>query len=163
MPKLFLLIGAVLLLFGFQFWNSGLHLLYEEYPGAPVCFYTGVDQTVSYAAAPAPVRSGNTLIFRCAAAEARVLRGELKSIKGESICFEGGFSDAKRAVELYKAKVLGTEVLDGGDYHITVIYVSSPYLNRAEKVNGAFINMQIAVNEGTGFVTIGIPLILGSF
>ena len=124
MPKLFLLIGVILLLFGFQLWDNGLYSVRLEYPEAVVCTYAD---------------------------------------KGESVSFAGDLSDAYTIAEMYAAKIWETEDLDDGAFTITVLYARSSYLTGGQTVNGRFVNLQIAFNERTGVVTVGTPLILGSY
>ena len=163
MRKFAIFSGVVLLLFGYQLWDDGLYSLYREFPGATVCFYTGTDEKLPAGRAASVIANGSTLILSCSPDAAADLRRGLKSLKGESVSFEGGAADAERVLELYAVKSLRTENLTGGGLIITIMYGRSPYLCGGLKVNGDFVNIQIAVNETTGWVTIGTPLILGSY
>lgn len=77
-------------------------------------------------------------------------------VVGESIKIEN--LEIGSALKTLSANVVKTEYLDDGT---TVIYAYSSLINESVKIENKNVNLQIA--ERNNIVTIGWPLILGSF
>jgi len=162
MRKFMLFAGVILLLFGFKLWDDGLRELYGEFPDTSVCFYTG-EEAVPASFIGSAVKNGDTMILTCPPAEAPKLRNKLKNLKGESVSFAGDDADAQTVIDLYAVKTVRLETLSEGEGTLTVLYGRSPYICGGVDTDGGFVNIQIAVNETAGTVTVGTPLILGSY
>lgn len=78
-------------------------------------------------------------------------------IIGESIYFEQ--LEVGNALSTLKAKVLFTEYISNRD--LTVIYCSSPLIEKSVMVKDYSVNLQIATTDN--YTVIGWPMILGSF
>jgi len=80
-----------------------------------------------------------------------------KSILGESIYFTN--LNVENALNKLKAKIQFTEYIANKD--LSILYCTSPLINKNVKVKNKSVNLQIAITEE--YVVIGWPLILGSF
>ncbi|MCL2751353.1 MAG: YwmB family TATA-box binding protein [Firmicutes bacterium] len=134
--------------------GNGFDALADEFEGITYSFYIGSSQTVSGAAT---VDIGAGAEVTCELSQARVVRAHLKDIRGESVAFAGGISDARRALKVLCAKIMREETLDG----IMILYAYSDTFERGVNLSGRKVNLQAAA--GGGRVVLGTPLILGSF
>jgi len=112
------------------------------------------------------IRNGTGVIIDTPAVNAANMRRSFSDIKGESVCFAGGYSDALRIMRITHAERLWEETVPldgGGENSIRIIYGYSRLLGKCVETDGKRINLQIAVNSQGGKVTAGTPLILGSY
>ena len=78
-------------------------------------------------------------------------------IYGESFSFNGSKNDINIIIKKLKIEILSKQDLD----NIIVIEGYSPLINKSIYINNENINIQIAFNNNK--ITVGYPLILGSF
>jgi len=77
--------------------------------------------------------------------------------QGESFCFFGSKNDLNQVLKKLNAKVVKKEVFDD----LFVVYGFSPKLKNYILMESQKVNVQIALNKNK--ITVGTPLILGSF
>ena len=180
--KFGLLLGVFLILTGLTFWDSGLKDIYGRGGGARICFYLTADEKLPLTAFSGDIfiiKNGGGVIVDAPPAAARELRRGFSGIKGESVSFDGGYGDALEILKLYRVKIIFEETVPDaqctidnaqctmhnaqfGDT-IKIIYGFSRLFTRSVNLDGKKVNIQIAVNGSTGRVTVGTPLILGSY
>ena len=168
MKKFGLLLGAFLILTGLTFWDNGLKDIYTRYEGARVCFYLTADESLDldkFSNDVIIIRNGAGVIVDAPAENAASLRRSFSDIKGESVAFNGTLADALEIIRFYYAQIINEEYvpLDSNGSSIYVIYGHSKLLTKSVALDGNAVNIQIAVNSLTGKVTVGTPLILGSY
>ena len=168
MKRFGLLLGAFLILTGLSFWDNGLKDIYTRYEGARVCFYLTANESLdlgNFSDGVIIIRNGAGVIADAPAEKAAALRRGFSDIKGESVSFDGKDSDALDIIRLYRARIINRESLplDNVGNSILIIYGCSKLLAKGVTLDGNQINIQIAVNSLTGKVTVGTPLILGSY
>ena len=168
MKKFGLLLGAFLILTGLSFWDDGLQDIYSRFDGARVCFYLTANESLDLGAFSngiVIIRNGAVVIVDAPAETAAKLRGGFSDVKGESVMFDGDYSDAREILKLYRVSVTGREniPLDDKGNSIFIIYGFSRLLTNGIELDGEKVNIQIAVNSLTGRVTAGTPIILGSY
>ncbi len=167
-----LFLGIFLILTGLTFWDNGLSDIYNEYRETRVCFYIPRSEQLDltgFAADTAITKNGTGVIVETAGENADKLRRGFENIYGESVTFPGNTADAECVIKMYRAKTVCTERIPlssadgspGGE--ITVTYAYSRLLTKSVTLGGKKVNLQAAVNTATGKVTIGTPLILGSY
>lgn len=164
--KFGLLLGAFLVLTGLTFWDGGLENIYTAHGGSRVCFYLTAGESLNLQAFSGVVvtKNGNGVIVDAPGDAARRIRGELSNIKGESVSFDGDTGDARGILSRYAVRtVFEEEIPMGGEGSINIIYGFSASLTRSVNLDGKKVNIQIAVNSESGRVTVGTPLILGSY
>lgn len=104
------------------------------------------------------VKNGNSSIIACKIEDAKSVRRKLKDINGESLSYTAALSDELDWLcSFYSVTVYSTQSIDG----ITVISGYSSKLGDSIKIDGKNVNIQLAQN-GTR-ITVGCPLILGSY
>lgn len=154
MKKIFLVIFlSILLCFNIQ--NSQLNFFATNFEGKYV-FYTSQilnDENVSVE------KSGMGYVLTCSTKYATKIKSKLNInlIKGESFSFLGVKSEVENLIKRFNIKVLNKEVLD----EILVIDGYSSKFGESVCTSCGNVNIQIAFNKGT--ITVGTPLILGSF
>lgn len=79
------------------------------------------------------------------------------NVDGLSVRFNGDVWDVDDIVNRLQAKVVSSQQLDD----LLVICCVSPRLQGGVNIDGNRVNVQIALSDGT--VTVGYPLILGSY
>ena len=168
MKRFGLLLGAFLILTGLSFWDNGLENIYTRFGGARVCFYLTASESFdlgNFSNGVIIIRNGAGVIVDAPAETAAHLRRGFSDIKGESVSFDGSGSDALDIINLYRARIINRESvpLDINGNAIYVIYGYSKLLTRGVTLDGDTVNIQIAINSSTGKVTVGTPLILGSY
>ena len=154
MKKIFLVIFLSILLF-FNIQNSQLNFFATNFEGKYV-FYTSQilnDENVSVE------KSGMGYVLTCSTKYATKIKSKLNInlIKGESFSFLGVKSEVENLIKRFNIKVLNKEVLD----EILVIDGYSSKFGKSVCTSCGNVNIQIAFNKGT--ITVGTPLILGSF
>lgn len=102
------------------------------------------------------VQNGDVFVVSCPSEYADSLRPKLVGILGESVRTEGGVDDC---LEIARAtgKVYFTQNADG----VFVAEGFSPKLSGGVVKDGVKVNFQAACRDGV--ITVGTPLILGSF
>lgn len=78
-------------------------------------------------------------------------------IDGISVSFEGSMNDVAELTEHLKAESVSSQKL--GDLYVACF--NSPCLKRGVTLDGKRVNLQIAYSSGV--ITVGYPLILGSY
>ncbi len=78
-------------------------------------------------------------------------------IDGISVSFSGGLNDIAELAERLKAESVSSQKLD--DLYVECF--NSPCLQRGVTLDGKRVNLQIAYSNGV--ITVGYPLILGSY
>ena len=81
----------------------------------------------------------------------------IHGVVGESFSFNGSKNDINIIIKKLKIEILSKQDLD----NIIVIEGYSPLINKSIYINNENINIQIAFNNNK--ITVGYPLILGSF
>lgn len=100
---------------------------------------------------------GSGKIVQCDVADFNGVRTRCSDIDGFSVSFAGTEQDIERIAELFKLKVTSTLNLDG----LHVVCGNSARLTGGVNLDGVTVNLQIAYKDG--LVTVGSPLILGSY
>lgn len=122
---------------------------------AEYCFYTKTSsQTIPNAKI---VQNGTMNIITCSASEVEKIKPQIVDIEGESICFLGTKNVALNFLNQFNHRVVFSEIVDD----IIVIYAYSPQIDNYVFVNNEKVNLQLAYNKGK--ITVGTPMILGSF
>lgn len=105
------------------------------------------------------VANGNGFLISCATQDASevFLQLEKSKIAGECFCFYEINFDFKKLLKKLNAKIVKTEITQ----NIYIIYAYSNKFLNFVFVEGKKVNLQIANNNN--FVTVGTPLVLGSF
>ena len=167
MKKFGLLLGSFLILLGLTFWDNGLTDIYGRFGGARICFYVTADESLDLSGFSQDVliiKNGAGIIIDAPGERAAKLRRGFTDIKGESVSFNGNYTDALEIIRFYRVRIVNKEslTLDNEGNSITIIYGFSKMLTKSVNIDGEKVNMQIAVNGATGKVVVGTPLILGS-
>jgi hypothetical protein len=81
----------------------------------------------------------------------------LPAMHGQSVSFEGGAGDVAALIERLGVEVFDIQILDNH----TIYYGYTRKLRGGVAVDDTLVNIQIAIRGGR--VTVGTPLILGSF
>ena len=126
------------------------------YQDAEYCFYVN-SLPVRLSPQADVVANGSGYIVAVSGQYADVVFKELNKIEGYSFKFEGSANGAEKVLAGLRASVVSKEEL--GD--ISLCYAYSGLINNFITLDDTKINIQIALRDG--FVTVGIPLILGSF
>ena len=100
---------------------------------------------------------GSGKIVQCDVAEFNNTLSHCKDVDGFSVSFTGTISDVDRIVRLFNLNVTSTLNIDG----LQIVCGNSARLKGGVTLEGERINLQIAYKDGT--VTVGSPLILGSY
>ncbi|MCH5152568.1 MAG: hypothetical protein J1F68_01220 [Clostridiales bacterium] len=100
---------------------------------------------------------GSGKIVQCRVADLNQTLAQCSNVDGFSFCFEGTSQDVDRIVRLFNLQVSSRLNLDG----LHIICGNSARLTGGVILDGAKVNLQIAYKDGT--VTVGSPLILGSY
>ena len=103
------------------------------------------------------IELGNGKIVECAACNFFSVVARCKDVDGFSVSFTGSEQDVTRIVELFRLKVTSTQNLDG----LRVVCGNSARIVGGVVLDGEKVNLQIAYKDGV--VTVGSPLILGSY
>lgn len=105
------------------------------------------------------LRSGNGFILQCRSRDAAEVYALLSPalLSGESFSFSGGLAEARAILSRLDAEVVSSEQID----QLQIWYGYTRMLGGELSVQGQAINLQIAIRDGT--VTVGTPLILGSY
>ena len=104
-------------------------------------------------------KNGNGYIISCNTKDAPKIKNKINNnfIYGESFSFNGSKNDINIIIKKLKIEILSKQDLD----NIIVIEGYSPLINKSIYINNENINIQIAFNNNK--ITVGYPLILGSF
>ena len=100
---------------------------------------------------------GSGKIVQCGVADLKSCLAQCKDIDGFSVSFSGTEQDVTRIKQLFKLKVTSTLNIDG----LQIVCGNSAKLTGGVNLDGQTVNLQIAYKDGT--VTVGSPLILGSY
>lgn len=105
------------------------------------------------------VGSGNGFMVQCNSRDAAEIYSLLSPamLSGESFSFAGGLAEATAILSRLNAEVVSTEEID----QLQIWYAHTHLLGRELSVDGELVNVQVAIREGR--VTVGTPLILGSY
>lgn len=103
------------------------------------------------------INMGNGKIVECSVADFHKVLTRCKSVDGFSVSFKGTEQDVVRILQLFNLKVTSTLNLDG----LQIVCGNSGKLLGGVILDGETVNLQIAYKDGT--VTVGSPLILGSY
>ena len=103
------------------------------------------------------ISMGNGKIVQCCVADFNSVLARCNEVDGLSISFSGTEQDILRIVQLFNLKISSTLNLDG----LRIICGNSNKLTGGVILDGVAVNLQIAYKDGT--VTVGSPLILGSY
>ena len=100
---------------------------------------------------------GSGKIVQCNVTDLNSALARCKDVDGFSISFDGTDEDIERIVTQFNLKVTSTLNLDG----LHIVCGNSARLTGGVTLDGKKVNLQIAYKDGT--VTVGSPLILGSY
>lgn len=100
---------------------------------------------------------GSGKIVQCKVADFNSVLTRCKGVDGFSVSFVGTKRDVERIVRLFDLNVTSTLNLDG----LQIVCGNSVKLSGGVILDGEAVNLQIAYKDGT--VTVGSPLILGSY
>ena len=100
---------------------------------------------------------GSGKIVQCDVADFNSALARCNDIDGFSVSFNGSEQDVQRIAQMFSLNVTSTLNLDG----LRVVCGNSKKLTGGVLLDGARINLQIAYKDG--LVTVGSPLILGSY
>lgn len=104
------------------------------------------------------IKNGNSCIVKCDSVHANQVKQKLENISGESITINMPTNKQIELISNYlQNKTIKTEVVDG----IEIIYGYDATKLMYVMVDGQKTNIQVAINKNN--ITIGYPLILGSF
>lgn len=120
-------------------WNSGIAYVYCRATTLP------------------SVDAGIARIVQCDVSELNGVLARCNGVDGVSVSFDGSLRDVERIVRRLGIVETETQHLNG----LTVICGRSARLAGGIWLDGRFVNVQIAYDKGT--VTVGSPLILGSY
>ncbi len=96
-------------------------------------------------------------IVQCSASRLRQTLASCEDVDGVSVCFNGTLFDAERVTDLFALGDISVSEFDD----LTVICGYSALLRGGVMLDGRRVNLQIAYRDG--IVTVGSPLILGSY
>ena len=100
---------------------------------------------------------GNGRIVQGKVDELPTMLKQCQQVDGVSVSFSGSASDVSRISDLLKITVTNSYTLDG----IEIVCGLSLKVNGGVTLDGKTVNVQIAYKDGV--VTVGSPLILGSY
>ena len=100
---------------------------------------------------------GTGKIVECSVADFADTIAQCKDVDGFSVSFSGAEQDICRLADMFDLKVTSTLNLDG----LYIVCGNSARIKGGVTLDGAKVNVQIAYKDGT--VTVGSPLILGSY
>ena len=100
---------------------------------------------------------GNGKIVECNAADFSTVLSKCQGVDGVSVRFNGTLSDVTRVVDMFGLTVVSSYELDG----LYVTCGKSDKIAPCVIIDGNVVNLQIAYKDGV--VTVGSPLILGSY
>ena len=100
---------------------------------------------------------GSGKIVQCSVADFNNVIFHCKDVDGFSVAFAGTAQDVDRIARMFNLKVNSMLNLDG----LTVVCGNSAKLVGGVRLDNEIVNLQIAYKDGT--VTVGSPLILGSY
>ena len=103
------------------------------------------------------VDMGNGKIVECNAVDFKTVLSKCHDVDGVSVSFNGTLSDVSRVVHMFNLTVVSTCELDG----LYVTCGKSDKVAQCVLIDGNVVNIQIAYKDGV--VTVGSPLILGSY
>lgn len=133
------------------FMPKGLNDYIEEIcPDATVSIYCRNADTEA-------IDMGSGKIVECGVKDFHSTLSRCKDVDGFSISFCGTAQDVDRIAQLFNLKVTSTLDFDG----LQIVCGISEKLKGGVILDGEKVNLQIAFNNGT--VTVGSPLILGSY
>lgn len=139
------------------FGYSGEEVFFESVGRGEVSFYT------RYAAGEIEkaevIQNGAGSIVQCAFEDYREVRSALGEISGVSISFEGDSADIEALCKKLEVVSVASENLE--ECGIMSYYGFTTKLNSRVLADGKYINIQIAQKDSV--ITVGYPLILGSY
>lgn len=100
---------------------------------------------------------GSGKIVSCSVDDFYQTLAQCKDVDGVSVTFDGTEADVSRIVDLLGLEVVSAYELDG----LVVTCGKSAKLRKGVLIDGETVNVQIAFSNGV--VTVGSPLILGSY
>lgn len=100
---------------------------------------------------------GNGKIVECSVAGLHETLSKCRNIDGVSVTFDGTMADVTRIVDLFGLDIVSVYDLDG----LHVVCGVSNKVKGGVSLDGEMVNVQIAYKDGV--VTVGNPLILGSY
>lgn len=122
---------------------------------AKYCFYTtNSSQTIKNAKI---TKNGSMTIITCDSNDVYKIKPQLVDVQGESLSFLGTKNDALNYLNNFNHNVVLSEIIE----NIVVIYAYCPQIENYVYVNNEKVNIQLAFNDGK--ITVGTPMILGSF
>lgn len=93
----------------------------------------------------------------CTIDELTSVLAECSGVDGVSVTFDGALDDVNAVVTRLRAKEVNRQQING----LTVVCYYSPLIRNRVSIGGETVNVQIAYRSGT--ITVGYPLILGSY
>ena len=103
------------------------------------------------------IRNGNSFIIEIKLDEVNSFRNSLNTIQGESVSFSGTYDEyIKLKEQLFSRFCFDEDLLS-----IKTCYGYNKKLSTSVSIDGEIVNLQIAYNNG--IITIGTPVILGSY
>lgn len=153
MKKFFIIPIFVVFIF---FANSSSIYSYALALDADTTFYTSQPFFCNYATT---IKNGAVYHVECDAKNLQKILKiiDKKRVKGESFCFSGSKTDINNLLKRFNAVVKSTEEFDD----IFVVNAYNSKFGKSVFVGQDEINIQLAYHCGT--ITIGSPIILGSF
>lgn len=100
---------------------------------------------------------GSGKIVECSPSELQAVLNKCHGVDGVSVTVEGSQEDVTRIMQLLTLTVVSNYQLDG----LVVVCGKSDKVNGGVLLDGNLVNVQIAYKDGV--VTVGSPLILGSY
>lgn len=100
---------------------------------------------------------GSGRIVSCDANDFLETLAKCDGVDGVSVSFSGTDDDVQRLISFFRLDTLSSNLLDD----LTVICGHSAKIQGGVWIDGQLVNLQIAYRNGT--VTVGSPLILGSY
>ena len=100
---------------------------------------------------------GSGKIVECNVSDFNNALEHCQDVDGFSVSFSGTDKDVERIIRLFKLKVTSTLDING----LQIVCGNSSKLTGGVTLDGQRVNLQIAYKDGT--VTVGSPLILGSY
>ena len=122
--------------------------------------YADCNATVNIYCRAANTESIDTGLGRqvtCPLSSYKTILSACRDVDGISVTFDGTAADVNAIVSRLRATEVSRQQLDG----MVVVCFYSPLIRERVTIDGAPVNVQIAYSQGT--ITVGYPLILGSY
>jgi hypothetical protein len=96
-------------------------------------------------------------IVICSIENCQSVKRQIENISGESVSFYADYDYFENSINLLDAKIVFYEQID----NMRLVYAFSSKIGGYVRVNNQKVNLQLVYKNGT--VTIGTPIILGSY